>query len=48
MVRVQQGKNQIWITIPKDVAEQAKIKKGEDVTVVPDQYDRDLIIKRRR
>ena len=48
MIKIQRFKNQYTITIPKEIAQQVKLKSGEEVTIVPDQYDKDIIIKRRR
>ena len=48
MVKIQEDKGQFKVTIPIDVVKQVKLKSGEEVTIVPDQYDKDIVIKRRR
>lgn len=47
MVKIQENYGQITLTIPKDIVELVKLKKGEDVTIITDQFNRDIIIRRR-
>jgi len=47
MVKVQQKNKQFSITIPTDIMALVRWKKGDDITVVTDQYEKDLILKKR-
>ena len=47
MVKLQQkGDNQFFITIPKSMVNLMRWKKGIDIAVTADQYEKDLILKR--
>ena len=47
MVKIQENNKQFSITIPKDIMALVKWKKGDDVTIVTDQYEKDIILKKR-
>jgi len=48
MVKIRFLQNVFRITIPIDIARLVGLKKGEDVTILPDKNNKDLIVKRKR
>ena len=47
MVKIQEKNKQFSVTIPKDIIALVRWNKGDDVTIVTDQYDKDIILKKR-
>ena len=47
MVKIQEKNKQFSVTIPNEIIALVEWNKGDDVTIVTDQYDKDIIIKKR-
>lgn len=47
MVKIQENYGQFTLTIPHDIVRLVQLKKGEKVTVITDQFNRDIIVRRR-